>query len=101
MLCVRCGTTKWFVFDFPGGFGTLLRRIRLPEHRFQRHPCLLVFGEFQLLPSFGFVLSWFGERLEGHSMHVLVLDFEFCTFGISLRRLHRVDKLRDSFGVGV
>ena len=41
MLCVCCGTTKWFFFAFPGGFGTLLRHIRLPEHRFQRHPCLL------------------------------------------------------------
>ena len=34
-------------------------------------------------------------------MYVLVLYLEFCTLGISLRRLHCIDELWDSVGIGV
>ena len=33
-------------------------------------------------------------------MNVLVLDFEFFTLGLSLRRLHHIDELRDSVSAG-
>ena len=46
------------------------------------------------------IIIQFNQQLQRHSLLIRVLYYDLCPLGLLLRRLHRIDELRNSIGIG-